>query len=73
MNRYVLLDRDGTLIRDVGYPHRQADYELLGGVAPALHGFANENVVHNFGAKKGDEEHDRSKDQDFVSRPAELR
>jgi histidinol-phosphate phosphatase family protein len=36
VKRYVLLDRDGTLIRDVGYPHRLEDYELLDGVAPAL-------------------------------------
>lgn len=36
MSRYVLLDRDGTLIRDTGYPHRAEDYELLPGVAPAL-------------------------------------
>ena len=36
MSRYVLLDRDGTLIRDTGYPHRPEDYELLPGVAPAL-------------------------------------
>jgi histidinol-phosphate phosphatase family protein len=36
LRRYVLLDRDGTLIRDVGYPHRLEDYELLAGVAPAL-------------------------------------
>jgi D-glycero-D-manno-heptose 1,7-bisphosphate phosphatase len=33
---YVLLDRDGTLVRDVGYPHRLDDYELLAGVGPAL-------------------------------------
>jgi D-glycero-D-manno-heptose 1,7-bisphosphate phosphatase len=36
MRRYVFLDRDGTLVRDVGYPHRLADFELLAGVAPAL-------------------------------------
>jgi D-glycero-D-manno-heptose 1,7-bisphosphate phosphatase len=34
--RYVLLDRDGTLIRDTGHPHRPEDYEPLPGVAPAL-------------------------------------
>lgn len=39
MRRYVFLDRDGTLVRDVGYPHRLADYELLDGVAPALRRF----------------------------------
>lgn len=36
MRRYVFLDRDGTLVRDVGHPHRLEDYELLAGVAPAL-------------------------------------
>lgn len=36
MKRYVLLDRDGTLVRDTGYPHRPEDYELLPGVAAAL-------------------------------------
>ena len=32
----MLLDRDGTLIRDTGHPHRPADYHPLPGVAPAL-------------------------------------
>jgi D-glycero-D-manno-heptose 1,7-bisphosphate phosphatase len=32
----VFLDRDGTLIEDVGYPHRPEDLRLLAGVAPAL-------------------------------------
>ncbi len=41
VKRYVLLDRDGTLIRDVGHPHRLADYALLEGVAPALHRLAD--------------------------------
>ena len=36
MTRYVLLDRDGTLVRNVGYPHRLEDYELLEGVTAAL-------------------------------------
>jgi len=34
--RYVFLDRDGTLVRDTGYPHRSEDYELLAGVPAAL-------------------------------------
>lgn len=34
--RFVFLDRDGTLVRDAGYPHRDADYELLPGVVAAL-------------------------------------
>lgn len=36
MKRYVLLDRDGTLVRDTGHPHRPEDYELLPGVGAAL-------------------------------------
>lgn len=32
----IFLDRDGTLIEDVGYPHRPEDLRLLAGVAPAL-------------------------------------
>jgi len=36
VKRYVLLDRDGTLVRNVGYPHRLEDYELLAGVGAAL-------------------------------------
>lgn len=36
MSRFVFLDRDGTLVRDTGYPHRAEDYELLPGVASAL-------------------------------------
>ena len=34
--RYVLLDRDGTLVRDVGHPHRLEDYELTPGAGAAL-------------------------------------
>ncbi|MEB2346421.1 MAG: HAD family hydrolase [Deltaproteobacteria bacterium] len=34
---FVFLDRDGTLVRDTGYPHRPEDYALLpGAVAGAL-------------------------------------
>lgn len=36
MKRYVLLDRDGTLVRDTGHPHRPEDYDLLPGVGAAL-------------------------------------
>lgn len=36
MRRFVLLDRDGTLTRDVGYTHRLEDYALLPGVAEGL-------------------------------------
>lgn len=34
--RFVFLDRDGTLVRDVGYGHRLEDYELLSGVVEGL-------------------------------------
>jgi histidinol-phosphate phosphatase family protein len=36
MSRFVFLDRDGTLVRDLGYTHRIEDYELLPGVASGL-------------------------------------
>lgn len=36
MNRFVFLDRDGTLVRDPGYVHRIDDYELLPGVVAGL-------------------------------------
>ena len=36
MNRFVFLDRDGTLVRDLGYTHRVEDYELLPGVVAGL-------------------------------------
>jgi histidinol-phosphate phosphatase family protein len=36
VNRFVLLDRDGTLTRDAGYTHRIADYALLPGVVEGL-------------------------------------
>ncbi|RIK91930.1 MAG: D,D-heptose 1,7-bisphosphate phosphatase [Proteobacteria bacterium] len=36
MRPYVLLDRDDTLVRDVGYPHRVEDYHLLAGAGAAL-------------------------------------
>jgi D-glycero-D-manno-heptose 1,7-bisphosphate phosphatase len=38
---FVFLDRDGTLVREVGYGHRLEDYELLPGVAPALRRLAD--------------------------------
>jgi D-glycero-D-manno-heptose 1,7-bisphosphate phosphatase len=41
LRRYVLLDRDGTLIRDTGHPHRPEDYAPLPGVAPALRRLAD--------------------------------
>ena len=33
---FVFLDRDGTLVRDFGYTHKLADYELLPGVREGL-------------------------------------
>jgi D-glycero-D-manno-heptose 1,7-bisphosphate phosphatase len=36
VNRYVFLDRDGTLIEDRGYAHRVSDCHLLPGVAEGL-------------------------------------
>jgi histidinol-phosphate phosphatase family protein len=36
MSRFVFLDRDGTLVRDLGYTHRIEDYELLPGVVSGL-------------------------------------
>jgi D-glycero-D-manno-heptose 1,7-bisphosphate phosphatase len=36
VSRFVFLDRDGTLVRDSGYPHRDEDYALLPGVGDAL-------------------------------------
>jgi D-glycero-D-manno-heptose 1,7-bisphosphate phosphatase len=41
VSRFVFLDRDGTLVRDTGYPHREADYELLPGVPAALRRLAD--------------------------------
>jgi histidinol-phosphate phosphatase family protein len=41
VRRYVLLDRDGTLIRDTGHPHRPVDYALLPGVGAALRRIAD--------------------------------
>ncbi len=34
---YVFLDRDGTLIEEVGYGHRLEDYALIPGALEALH------------------------------------
>ncbi|MCG8592441.1 MAG: HAD family hydrolase [Proteobacteria bacterium] len=36
MRAFVFLDRDGTLVRDAGYPHRIADYARLPGVSEGL-------------------------------------
>jgi histidinol-phosphate phosphatase family protein len=36
VSRFVFLDRDGTLVRDAGYPNQPEHYELLPGVGAAL-------------------------------------
>lgn len=36
--RWLVLDRDGTITRDQGYTHRPEDLEILPGVVPALRG-----------------------------------
>ena len=36
LRRFILLDRDGTLVRDSGYTHRIEDYERLPGVVEGL-------------------------------------
>lgn len=36
-DRFVFLDRDGTLVEEVGYGHRLEDYALLPDVIEALH------------------------------------
>jgi D-glycero-D-manno-heptose 1,7-bisphosphate phosphatase len=58
VNRYVFLDRDGTLVRDHGYTHRLADYALLPGVVPALRrlaaaGFGLAIVTNQSGIGRG--------------------
>lgn len=41
MRPFVFLDRDGTLVRDSGYPHRLADYELLPGAVAGARALAD--------------------------------
>src|SRR4029453_9608492 len=55
---FVFLDRDGTLVRDTGYPHRPQDYALLPGVPAALRrlqeaGFALAIVTNQSGIGRG--------------------
>lgn len=54
----IFLDRDGTLIEDVGYPHRPQDLRLLPGVAAAMLnlqtlGFALVVVTNQSGIARG--------------------
>ncbi len=56
--RFVFLDRDGTLVRDHGYTHRVEDYALLPGVVPALRrlvaaGFGLAIVTNQSGIGRG--------------------
>ncbi len=58
MSRFVFLDRDGTLTRDLGYTHRIADYALLPGVCEglaklALAGFRFAIVTNQSGIARG--------------------
>ena len=58
MTRFVFLDRDGTLVHDVGYLHRVEDYALLPGVVEALRrlaaaGFGLAVVTNQSGIARG--------------------
>lgn len=58
MNRFVLLDRDGVLVRDTDYPHRPEDYALLPGTIAALRrladaGYAFAIVTNQSGIGRG--------------------
>lgn len=57
-SRFVFLDRDGVLVRDVGYGHRLDDYELLPGVIESLQllrtaGFRFAIVTNQSGIARG--------------------
>ncbi len=56
--RFVLLDRDGTLVRDHGYTHRIEDYERLPGVVEGLQrlqaaGYAFAIITNQSGIGRG--------------------
>jgi D-glycero-D-manno-heptose 1,7-bisphosphate phosphatase len=58
VRRFVFLDRDGTLVRDTGYPHRREDYELLPAIPGALRrlcaaGFGLAIVTNQSGIGRG--------------------
>ena len=42
MNRFIFLDRDGTLIHDQGYTHRIEDYRLLPQALEGLQAFVRQ-------------------------------
>jgi D-glycero-D-manno-heptose 1,7-bisphosphate phosphatase len=55
---FVFLDRDGTLVRDTGYPHRPEDYALLPGAVEgaqllARAGYALAIVTNQSGIGRG--------------------
>ena len=57
-SRFVFLDRDGTLVHDVGHVHRLEDYRLLPGVLDALQllreaGFRFAIVTNQSGIARG--------------------
>jgi histidinol-phosphate phosphatase family protein len=56
--RFVLLDRDGTLVRDEGYTHRVEDYHRLPGVVEGLQrlqaaGYALAIITNQSGIGRG--------------------
>jgi len=58
VRRFVFLDRDGTLVRDTGHPHRPEDYALLPGAlagarALADAGYALAIVTNQSGIGRG--------------------
>ena len=58
MRRFILLDRDGVLVRDTDYPHEPEDYELLPGVVEGLQvlrdaGYAFAIVTNQSGIGRG--------------------
>ena len=58
MSRFILLDRDGVLVRDTDYPHKPEHYELLPGVIEGLQalrdaGYAFAIVTNQSGIGRG--------------------